>query len=57
MMEVANGTLFLNNAAGREGFYNHAEVIDGDHIIENAVVAGSVTFTGEIIVIGTLVVV
>ncbi len=56
-MEVQNGTLYLNNAAGKEGFYNHAATIDGDHTVENAVVAGTVTFTGTITVTGTLVIV
>jgi hypothetical protein len=57
MMEVQNGTLYLNNAAGKEGFYNHAATIDGDHTVENAVVAGTVTFTGTVTVTGTLVIV
>ena len=57
MVETVNGSLYLSNPAAKEGFFNHAEIIDGDHTIESAVVAGPVTFTGTVTVTGTLVIV
>ena len=56
-MELLNGTIYMNNPAAKEGFYNHAATIDGDHVIESAVVAGPVTLTGTVTITGTLVVV
>ena len=58
MASETNGTLYLNNPPGKEGFFENAATIDGDFTIaDNAVVAGPVTFTGTITVTGTLVVV
>ena len=60
MAGETNGTLYLNNPPGKEGFFLNASTIDGDFTIsENAVVAGPVTFTGTITVdsTGTLVIV
>ena len=57
MVDTVNGSLYLSNPAAKEGFFNHAATIDGDHTIESAVVAGPVTFTGTVIVTGTLVIV
>ena len=55
-----NGTLYLNNPPGKEGFIMNASTNDDEFTIsENAVVAGPVTFTGTITVdsTGTLVIV
>ena len=57
MVDIVNGTLYLSNPAAKEGFFNHAAIIDGDHTIDSAVCAGPVTFTGTITVTGTLVIV
>ena len=58
MAEERNGTLYISNPPAKEGFFENAATIDGDFIIaDNAVVAGPVTFTGTITVLGTLVVV
>ena len=58
MASETNGTLYLNNPPGKEGFFENAATIDGDFTIaDNAVVAGPVTFTGTVTVTGTLVVV
>ena len=57
MVDIVNGTLYLNNPAAKEGFFNHAATIDGDHTIDSAVCAGPVTFTGTITVEGYLVIV
>jgi|TARA_R100000093_G_scaffold51369_4_gene26508 hypothetical protein len=57
MVDNINGTLYLNNPAAKEGFFNHAATIDGDHTIDSAVCAGPVTFTGTITVEGYLVIV
>ena len=57
MVDIVNGTLYLNNPAAKEGFFNHTATIDGDHTIDSAVCAGPVTFTGTITVEGYLVIV
>jgi hypothetical protein len=58
MVAETNGTLYINNPPGKEGFFENAATIDGDFTIaDNAVVAGPVTFTGTVTVTGTLVVV
>jgi len=57
MVDNINGTLYLNNPAAKEGFFNHAATIDGDHTIDSAVCAGPVTFTGIVTVEGYLVIV
>ena len=57
MVDIVNGTLYLNNPAAKEGFFTHTATIDGDHTIDSAVVAGPVTFTGTVTVTGTLVIV
>ena len=58
MAQEVNGTLYISNPPGKEGFVQNAATIDGDFTIaDNAVVAGPVTFTGTITVTGTLVVV
>ena len=46
-----NGTLYMNNAPAKEGFFETAATIDGDYTIAaNAVIAGPTTFTGTITV-------
>ena len=58
MVGETNGTLYINNPAGKEGFFLNAATIDGDYTIaDNAVIAGPTTFTGTITVTGTLVIV
>jgi len=57
MVETVNGSLYLSNPAAKEGFFNHAATIDGDHTIDSAVCAGPVTFTGTVTVEGYLVIV
>ena len=58
MAGETNGTLYLNNPPGKEGFFETAAPIDGDFTIaDNAVIAGPTTFTGTITVPGTLVIV
>jgi len=58
MVGETNGTLYLNNPPGKEGFFETAATIDGDYTIaDNAVIAGPTTFTGVITVTGTLVIV
>ena len=58
MIEETNGTLYMNNPPGKEGFFINAATIDGDFTIaDNAVVTGPATFTGTITVTGTLVIV
>jgi hypothetical protein len=58
MAQEVNGTLYMNNPPGKEGFFVNAATIDGDFTIaDNAVVAGPVVFTGTVTVTGTLVIV
>jgi len=59
MAEVTdqNGTLYIGQPSGKDGFYIHQETIDGDHYIESSVLAGTVSFTGTIEITGNLVVV
>ena len=52
-----NGTLYIGQANGKDGFYVHQATIDGDHHIESAVLAGPVSFPGTITVTGNLVIV
>jgi hypothetical protein len=52
-----NGTLYIGQANGKDGFYVHQATIDGDHYIESAVLAGPVSFPGTITVTGNLVIV
>jgi len=58
MVAETNGTLYINNPPGKEGFFVNTATIEGDFTIaDNAVVAGPVTFTGTVTVTGTLVIV
>ena len=58
MAGETNGTLYMNNPPGKEGFFESAASIDGHFTIaDNAVIAGPTTFTGTITVTGTLVIV
>ena len=52
-----NGTLYIGQANGKDGFYIHQATITGDHEIESAVLAGPVSFPGTITVTGNLVIV
>tara|TARA_B100000745_G_scaffold299641_1_gene250939 strand:- start:1489 stop:1665 length:177 start_codon:yes stop_codon:yes gene_type:complete len=58
MVAETNGTLYINNPPGKEGFFVNTATIEGDFTIaDNAVVAGPVSFTGTVTVTGTLVIV
>ena len=57
MAEEVNGSLYIGQYPGRDGFFIHAATIDGDHTIESAVLAGPVTLTGTVVITGTLVMV
>ena len=52
-----NGSLYLGQEAAKDGFFTHQVTIDGNHYIDSAVVAGTVTFTGTVTVTGNLVIV
>ena len=55
MAGETNGTLYLNNPPGKEGFFLNAATIDGDYTIaDNGVVAGPVTFTGTVTVLSLI---
>ena len=56
MPEEQNGTLYINNAPSKEGFFETSTTIDGDYLIaDNVVIAGPTTFTGTVTVTGNLV--
>ena len=59
MAEVTeqNGTLYIGQPSAKDGFYAHQQVIDGNHYIESAVLAGTVSFNGTITIVGNVVVV
>ena len=55
-----NGTLYIGQAAGKDGFFIHQQTINGNLEIESgtgAVLAGPISFPGTITIIGTLVIV
>ena len=52
-----NGTLYIGQDSAKDGFFTHQVTIDGDHYIDSAVVAGTITFTGTVTVTGNLVIV
>ena len=52
-----NGTLYLGQEAAKDGFFIHQATIDGDHYIESAVLAGPVSYTGTVTIIGNVVIV
>ena len=51
------GQDFIGDKPATETVYHHAGTLDKNMVIENAVLAGPVTFTNTITVTGTLVVV
>ena len=52
-----NGSLYLGQEAAKDGFFTHQVTIDGDHYIESAVLAGPVSYTGTVTIIGNVVIV
>ena len=52
-----NGTLYIGQANGKDGFYVHQATIDGNHYIESAVLAGPVSYTGTVTITGNVVIV
>ena len=58
MTAVINGIQYIGGQTSPDEFIkNQAGTIDGDQIVENAVLAGPVTFPGTVTVTGTLVIV
>ena len=45
------------SASGKPAIFTHQATIDGNHYIDSAVVAGTITFTGTVTVTGNLVIV
>tara|TARA_R100001244_G_scaffold3556_1_gene4859 strand:+ start:165 stop:344 length:180 start_codon:yes stop_codon:yes gene_type:complete len=52
-----NGSLYLGQEVAKDGFFTHQVTIDGDHYIESAVLAGPVSYTGTVTIIGNVVIV
>lgn len=48
---------FIGDKPAAETVYHHAGTLDKNMVIENAVLAGAVTFTNTVTVTGTLVIV
>ena len=59
MTNIVNGIQYIGQDAAAEALsiYHHASAIDGNLTIENAVLAGPVSFADTLVVTGTLVVV
>ena len=58
MTAVVNGIQYIGGSSAPDEFIkNQAATIDGDQTIENAVLAGPVTFPGTVTVTGVLVIV
>ena len=58
MTAIINGVQYIGGQTSPDEFIkNQAGTIDGDQIVENAVLAGPVTFPGTVTVTGTLVIV
>jgi len=59
-VEDQNGTLYIGQATGKNGFYIHQATINGNLEIESgtgAVLAGPISFPGTITIVGSLVIV
>jgi len=56
-MAEQNNLLYIGQDPAKDGFFTHQQTIDGNHIIESAVLAGPVTFPNTITVNGVLVIV
>ena len=56
-MAEQNNILYIGQDPAKNGIFTHQQTIDGNHVIESAVLAGPVTFTETITVTGTLVIV
>jgi hypothetical protein len=60
MAEEQNGAIYLGQEAAKHGYRVNRPTLDGDHTIEsdeNAMIAGPISITDTITVIGTLAVV
>jgi len=59
MSDVAtiNGIQYIGTTAPNESILHHAASLDGSQTIESAVLAGPVTFTSTVIIIGNVVIV
>ena len=58
MTAVVNGIQYIGGSSAPDEFIkNQAGTIDGTQTVENAVLAGPVTFPGTVTVTGTLVIV
>ena len=58
MTAVINGIQYIGGQTSANEFINNqASTIDGDQTVENAVLAGPVTFPGTVTVTGVLVIV
>ena len=51
------GQDYIGDKPATETVYHHAGTLDKNMVIENAVLAGAVTFTSTVVVTGTLVIV
>jgi|TARA_R110001632_G_scaffold7068_1_gene28326 hypothetical protein len=54
---IINGIQYIGCAAPNESVVSHAGVMDGSQTIENAVLAGPVTFTEIMTITGNVVIV
>ena len=58
MVDTTGGPLYIGGDSAADEFVNdHAATMDGTQVIESAVLAGPVTFTGTITIEGNLVIV
>jgi hypothetical protein len=51
------GQEYIGDNPATETVYHHASILDKNMVLENAVLAGPVTFTNTVTVTGTLVIV
>ena len=57
MSNLAHEQEYIRDKPATETVYHHAGTLDKNMVIENAVLAGPVTFTNTVTVTGTLVIV
>ncbi len=56
-MAEQNNILYIGQDPAKDGIFTHQQTIDGNHVIESAVLAGPVTFPNTVTVNGVLVIV
>ena len=56
-MAEQNNILYIGQDPAKDGIFTHQQIIDGNHIIDSAVLAGPVTFSNIVTVNGVLVVI